>query len=1379
MIKLAIIDIIGIPYDGTTVYKQGLGGSESAVTFISKELASLGFDVTVFCTCNIDHATPGTYDNVRYRPLGDLAQDHEFDIVISSRTVIPFTDPKDYARLNDNRCWPYKDMDLYNRILSKAKIRALWMHDTFCLGDNLIEELAVNDRITDIFTLSDWHLTYIANCHHGKRRNFEVLKRKFFITRNGVNLYRKEIDIKAKDRDLFVYNASVTKGMIPLVEHIWPHVKRHIPSAKLKVIGGYYRFSTNDKPDEQELKWRSMSEDPKNLELGIEFTGIIPQNEIADILTQANFMIYPSAFPETFGISTLESICYNTPVITCRFGALEEVAVENACYLIDYAIEPNNLFPDINVPQQVEQFVKTTVEAYRNPYLHQQKQYYCNIVKDIAGWDSVAKQWRQFFYKKLDRYLAVDEYRAVNKINRRQHKIWNRRYHNVVELENYKPSSERRIVVISTMYNCRDYIERCIESVAAQDYENYQHILIDDASTDGTPEVIEAKIASLPRRVSFKFQLIKNLQNVGAVKNQVRTIRGIDDPEAIIILLDGDDSLVNDNTLFNYYNSLYQDGAEFVYGSCWSMVDNIPLISQPYPNDVKQSRSYRKHHFNWILPYTHLRTFKRRLMDYKDDTMFTDRDGNWYRAGGDGAVFYAMIERADPNKVVCIQDIVMNYNDTNPANDYKINGEEQNRNARDIVSKTTYAAPFKKKYSVVVPTMWRMEKEFTEFLSKLSSCEHIDDIVIIDNDSEKRPADLENEKVQIYSFGKNIYVNPAWNFGVSTAKNDLVCIMNDDISFDLTVFERLESILSENCGVVGLCPGEKDFDQPPVTDKKIEVVPWTGQHTYGFGCLMFIHKGSWKDIPAGLDIYFGDNFIFDYQLSQNKTNFLITNMEFSSPFAVTTRDQSLTAGFLEKERPVYEKIKQSFQQKEEKPMILPKKKILIAIPTAKYIEPDTFKSIYDLHVPDGYETTFQYFYGYNIDQVRNLIADWVVKGYDYLFSVDSDIAFSPDTLSKLLSHDKDIVSGLYVQRKPGRHILEIYEKNHLGGVTNIPYEKIKGRGLVSIDGCGFGCVLVKQQVIRDIGYPQFVYKSAIEHINTISEDVYFCRKALEKGFKIFADTSIKCRHIGSNEFLVDDRIEAKEPEKPVQPASFDVPTRLRELRDMYLLPPDHIAYLKKLKDDGFVPKVIYDIGANVLHWSSEAKKFWPDSEYVLFDAIPECEVLYKESGMTYHIGVLSDETGKKVDFYQNNYDPGGSSYYVENPEVNPRAREFFNETHIRKYSTVTLDAVQRLKKLPYPDLIKIDVQGSELDVLKGAQECLSKCNHVILELQKIEYNKGAPLREEVIEWMENQGFESQGMFNNQGPDGDFYFIRKSRPALQKLDAIYVKDLIEI
>ena len=1537
--KIAIIDIIGLPYDGTTVFSQGLGGSESAVTFMAIELAKLGFDVTVFNNCNIDHARPGNYSGVVYRPLSDLTQDHYFDIVVSSRTIIPFTEPARYGELNDYRAMPLQPWNLYDRIVARAKMRVLWMHDTFCLGDNMIEELALANRITDIFTLSDFHLTYVANCHHGRRRNFEVLKPKLFITRNGANCYTPEVDIAAKDRNLFVYNASVTKGMIPLVDDIWPRVKQAIPAARLKVIGGYYRFSSSSEPDQQEQDWRRMVADPRYAGLGIEFTGVIPQQEIGQILTQANFMIYPCAFPETFGISTLESLLHNTPVITCRFGALEEVALEKACYLIDYAVEPNGLFPDINKSHQVEKFVQVTVQAYNNTYLHQQKQYYCNAIKDISGWDSVALQWKQHFYKKTGCYLTRDQYRAVTKINHKVHRLWQRRFTNTVEFETHRVGQEQEIVVVSTFYNCKDYIARCIESVVSQDYDNYRHILVNDCSTDNTMDVIVEYLDQLPERLQEKFTLINNTTRVGAVCNQVTAFREIDNPEAIIMILDGDDSLVNDNSIFAYYNSIYDGTTEFTYGSCWSVVDNIPLISQPYPGAVKQSRSYRQHHFNWILPYTHLRTFKQRLIKQIPDSDFQDDAGNWFKAGGDGSVFYSLIEAADPARVKCLQEIVYNYNDASPLNDYKVNGAEQNQTARAIIEKKnktitmnnqdplireyqlacavpsdinqhlpmlnqlanacstvvelgvrtgvstrallaadcelysydlsldptvvnlfniaksqnkkceysvansltmdipetdllfidtdhTYQQLFTElerhhhrvrkyiafhdtftyglktdqdplkglftaivefmtrhpewrfkyhtsenngftviekteqnhQYSVIVPTMWRVAEQFKNFVVQLCQHSSVGEIIVINNDNSKTPADFPvHEKIKILDYGKNIFVNPAWNQGVRTSRFNKICIVNDDVIFDLAVFKKLENLLTPESGIFGLCPGVADFNQTPVTTGTIDIVPWTGQHTYGFGCLMFLHKDIWREIPDGLDIYYGDNFIFDLQLHQKKTNYLITNMYFESQFAATTSDKNITGGFLDRETPIYQEIKKNFgtvQLPEKKPQ-QPNKRILIAIPTARNIEPDTFKSIYDLEVPQGYETDFQYFYGYNIDQVRNLIADWVVRGYDYLFSVDSDIAFPPDTLKRLLAHNVDMVSGLYIQRKPGQHILEVYEHNSMGGVSNIPYEKIVGRGLVEIAGSGFGCVLVKAEVIRAIPYPHFVYHSAIDHRNTVSEDVDFCRKVLERNFHIWADTSILCRHIGATEFLIDTNIQPIPQESPVE-------ARLRELYNQRLLPYPHVEYLQRLASLGLNPSVVYDVGACVLHWTNEARRIWPNAQYYVFEAMSSCEFLYKENNLEFHTGLISDRDGRQLDFYQNEEHPGGNSYYRENSEVNPDAPLYFNESHRRSMISRCLDSIVAERNFPPPELLKIDVQGAEMDILSGALTTLQSVTDVILELQVVEYNKGAPLRDKVIEFMDGLGFDCLGLFCNNGPDGDYHFRRRHR-----------------
>lgn len=425
------------------------------------------------------------------------------------------------------------------------------------------------------------------------------------------------------------------------------------------------------------------------------------------------------------------------------------------------------------------------------------------------------------------------------------------------------------------------------------------------------------------------------------------------------------------------------------------------------------------------------------------------------------------------------------------------------------------------------------------------------------------------------------------------------------------------------------------------------------------------------------------------------------------------------------------------------------KKILIAIPTARYIEPDTFKSIYDQIIPAGYEAEFQYFYGYRVDQVRNLIADWVVRGYDYLFAVDHDVTFPEDTISKMLAHDKDLVTGVYRQRIEPQAI-EIYDLDQRRLSVDQLYSGPSD--LVQIGGCGFGCVLVKKEVMARIGYPQFEYHVALDHANTVSEDTDFCRKAMDRGFTLWCDRTILCGHIGSTTMHV------------TVPTVNPIEHRLRELHDQRLLPKDHIDYLFDLRDDGLRPKVIYDIGACVLHWTNEAKRVWPNAEFIPFEAMKEVEFLYKEAGFkNYAVGCLLSDKMEEIEFYENLEHPGGNSMFKENPELSPLANELFPDNKKVKRMTNTLDEIVALNNLPLPDLIKMDIQGAELNALKGAVKTLKHCNHLILELQHKDYNFGAPKAEEVIEYLKSVGFELHNgkMFcgSDLGVDGDYHFVR--------------------
>ena len=436
------------------------------------------------------------------------------------------------------------------------------------------------------------------------------------------------------------------------------------------------------------------------------------------------------------------------------------------------------------------------------------------------------------------------------------------------------------------------------------------------------------------------------------------------------------------------------------------------------------------------------------------------------------------------------------------------------------------------------------------------------------------------------------------------------------------------------------------------------------------------------------------------------------------------------------------------------------KKVLLAIPTAKYIEVETFKSIYDLDVPADVEVTFQYFYGYNIDQVRNLIASeyWASNPrFDYLFAVDSDIVLPQDCLVKMLKHDVDVVSGIYIQRIPGQENIEVYKSGPNGSQLRATLEELQPPGLYPVAAVGFGCVLVKSDVLRKIGYPQFVYHAALTMQGTVSEDTDFCKKAIQVGAKLFVDSSIICDHIGSRVFCPTiTNVPAVTEETPER-------KKIREIASWDLLPKTHANYLIHMRETlGIAPKVIYDIGANCLHWTKAAKRAWPDAEYVAFDATDSLEFLYQEAGMKYSIGVLSDVTGREVDFYQNDVASSGNSYYKENVAFSPDAPKLYPEGCAVKRKTMTLDYAVKQGDLPAPDMIKMDIQGAELDCLYGAKKTLKKCKELILELQHQEYNIGSPHKDVVIAYVKSIGFKlvtGAENFDKNEVAGDYHFTR--------------------
>lgn len=211
------------------------------------------------------------------------------------------------------------------------------------------------------------------------------------------------------------------------------------------------------------------------------------------------------------------------------------------------------------------------------------------------------------------------------------------------------------------------------------------------------------------------------------------------------------------------------------------------------------------------------------------------------------------------------------------------------------------------------------------------------------------------------------------------------------------------------------------------------------------------------------------------------------------------------------------------------------------------------------------------------------------------------------------------------------------------------------------------------------------------------------------------------------------------------------------------IPQGHIDYLKTIDH---TPFVVYDIGSAVLHWTKEAKKIWPHAKYINFEAVRQVKEFYDIHGADYSLEVFSDVEGKEVTFYCNPVCLGGNSYYKENEKYSPAAKTIYSAEFEETRITSTIDAIVEKRKFSLPDLVKIDVQGAEIDILNGMKSTLKTVKHLIVELQHVEYNLGAKQVEDSIPFIESLGFSlvqngSNKYFHSNGPDADYHFVKNS------------------
>lgn len=169
------------------------------------------------------------------------------------------------------------------------------------------------------------------------------------------------------------------------------------------------------------------------------------------------------------------------------------------------------------------------------------------------------------------------------------------------------------------------------------------------------------------------------------------------------------------------------------------------------------------------------------------------------------------------------------------------------------------------------------------------------------------------------------------------------------------------------------------------------------------------------------------------------------------------------------------------------------------------------------------------------------------------------------------------------------------------------------------------------------------------------------------------------------------------------------------------------------KTKGMNPGVVYDIGANDGTWTRDSKSVFSNARHEEFEANSE----HRRNGL--HMVLLGD-TEKTVTFYKaigENVGPNtGASMYLEVSQHYAPGK-YITET----LPVVPLDSYVSTNNLPLPDFLKLDVQGAELDILRGGEKCLRNSKYVLLEASLHRWNKDAPMIEDIIIFMSERGFQ--------------------------------------
>jgi FkbM family methyltransferase len=206
------------------------------------------------------------------------------------------------------------------------------------------------------------------------------------------------------------------------------------------------------------------------------------------------------------------------------------------------------------------------------------------------------------------------------------------------------------------------------------------------------------------------------------------------------------------------------------------------------------------------------------------------------------------------------------------------------------------------------------------------------------------------------------------------------------------------------------------------------------------------------------------------------------------------------------------------------------------------------------------------------------------------------------------------------------------------------------------------------------------------------------------------------------------------------------------------------ATLRRAKAHGFSPALIFDIGASNGQWTRECQRVFADSKYLLVDPLERnSDALLRMAAADDRVSVWCGAAGACAGELQI-YDHGDQSSALASEEFAGPARS----VEMR-----TLDGLYEFAGSPVPVLLKADVQGFELEVLKGATQCLLSTQLLVLEVSFRSMYEGSALAHEIVAYLGERGFRIydissylQRPADSELVQADMVFVHQSAPLFQ-------------